>query len=496
MKNHTINVLFILLSLTYTGKNAQAQNGSIQKSIVLIFDSVKSYDSIKLPDGNYLSNQAQISYINKYYQEEISTMNYKGQSDTARVYCYTDQIVIGIRYFDTDWLYCLFNAGDTIHVSYSGEFPVCSLVNRKCLPYDINYQTLKRKNFNQKAPLSLFYHLLNNPNKSLGHKTIYQSKYDDFIRETNFMDSIYRDALISDINYTFYKEISRYYFLCYTKGMQNAGIKMDEKLLKTDKADLQNNKMLQCRTYQWFLKYYVDNKLQYTKPNVTHGGTEFDSRILYDSVRKSDLFSPKVRSYLLLNYIQEICGKQSASDIKNYFRKFEADIPDSSLVNFVAKKFMVNEPNVSVNNADLMLLSATGEKTTLTKLLESQKGKVVVVDFWASWCAPCRRLMPEYDSLINKFKANNVVVVYLSVDKVKDDWLRASKQESIEKYPFNYLIFATEHNFTETIQLKTIPRGVIFDKNGILVCKDAPHPGTNQLNEMIVSYLKKKTFKQ
>jgi len=157
---------------------------------------------------------------------------------------------------------------------------------------------------------------------------------------------------------------------------------------------------------------------------------------------------------------------------------------------------MVNEPNVSVNNADLMLLSATGEKTTLTKLLESQKGKVVVVDFWASWCAPCRRLMPEYDSLINKFKANNVVVVYLSIDKVKDDWLRASKQENIEKYPFNYLILATEHNFTETIQLKTIPRGVIYDKNGILVCKDAPHPGTNQLNEMIVSYLKKETFKQ
>ena len=491
MKNLTINLLFILLSLTYTCKSAQAKTGSIQKSIVLIFDSVKSYDSIKLLDGNYLSNQAQISHINKYYQEEIAIVNYKGQSDTSRVYCYTDQIAIGIRYFNTDWLYYMFNAGDTIHVSYSAGFPVCSLVNRKSLPYDINYQTLKRKNFNQTAPLSLFYYMLNNPSRSLGNKTVFQSKYDDFIRETNFLDSIYSDALISNINYTFYKENSRYYFLCYIKGMQNAGIKMDERLLKTDKADLQNDKMLQCSTYQWFLKYYVDNKLQYIKPNVTHGGTEFDSRILYDSVRKSDLFSLKVRSYLLLSYIQEICGKGSTSDIKTYFRKFETDILDSSLVAFVANKFMINEPNVSVNSADLVLLSPSGEKTTLKKMLECQKGKVVVVDFWASWCAPCRRLMPEYDSLINDFRTKDVVVIYLSIDKVKDDWLRACKQENIEKYPFNYLIVATEHNFTETIQLKTIPRGVIFDKNGILVCKDAPHPGTNLLNEMIESYLKK-----
>lgn len=490
MKRISPYFLFILLSITYSCKGKKAAFVPLQRSIVILFESVRSYDSIKVSKGNFLINQAQIGYITKDYQEEIIALDYTERSDTAIIECNDNQVVIGIRYFSAEWLYFLFNNGDTIHVKYTDGFPVCSLSNRQCLPYDINYQTLKRKYFKQAEPLNLYYQLLSNHNGSNGYKSFFQSKYDDYILEKCFLDSIFQARQISIENYTFYKANLRFALLSLSNGIHNAGIKIDENLFIINKADLQNENMLQSNNYQWFLKDYVINILHYGKLFATQDGRASDSRIVYDSIQKSTLFPAKIRSFLLLNYLQEICKRGNTRDTRDYFHKFENDISDSSLVDFIANKYMINEPIVKVNHEDLILVSGTDNKTTLKKLLETQKGKVIVIDFWASWCAPCRRLIPQYKSLINEFSDQDVVFVFISIDKAKDDWLKASEKDKINTHRFNYLILATENSFTETIQLKTIPRSIIFDKNGILVCKDAPHPGTNQLSEMILGFLK------
>jgi len=60
--------------------------------------------------------------------------------------------------------------------------------------------------------------------------------------------------------------------------------------------------------------------------------------------------------------------------------------------------------------------------------LSSLKGKVVLIDFWASWCTPCRESLPNVVKLYDKYKGKNFTVLSVSLDKDKDAWLNAIRK--------------------------------------------------------------------
>ena len=98
--------------------------------------------------------------------------------------------------------------------------------------------------------------------------------------------------------------------------------------------------------------------------------------------------------------------------------------------------------------------------------------------------------MPHTKNLIEQYKGRGLVVIYISIDKINSDWLKACSDEKINDYPFNYQAMVSKTSLLETLQLRMIPRGIMFDKQGHLVCKDTPRQGTSQLNDMINNYLK------
>lgn len=96
--------------------------------------------------------------------------------------------------------------------------------------------------------------------------------------------------------------------------------------------------------------------------------------------------------------------------------------------------------------------------------LSDQKGKVVLINFWASWCTPCRAEMPELDDFYRKHKANGLQVIAISIDKADDE----NKVRSImQKYLFPAAMIH-EADVMGFGKISRIPLSFLIDHRGIL----------------------------
>jgi thiol-disulfide isomerase/thioredoxin len=104
--------------------------------------------------------------------------------------------------------------------------------------------------------------------------------------------------------------------------------------------------------------------------------------------------------------------------------------------------------------------------------LASLEGNYVLIDFWASWCGPCRRENPNVVKAYNKYKEKGFTVFSVSLDKDKNRWVAAIKQDGLI-WP-NHVSDLKQWQ-TEAVKLygfRGIPHTVLLDKNGVIIAKN------------------------
>lgn len=138
---------------------------------------------------------------------------------------------------------------------------------------------------------------------------------------------------------------------------------------------------------------------------------------------------------------------------------------------FSGYTFAQNKIEIGKKAPEIVMSQADGSPFSLSSL----KGKLVLVDFWATWCAPCVGEQPElkklYDTYSDQVKANKFEILGVSLDKNKESW-----QKAIDRFSINWIQISDlkfwKSPVAKAYEIDELPFNVIIDGEGTIIAKN------------------------
>ena len=150
--------------------------------------------------------------------------------------------------------------------------------------------------------------------------------------------------------------------------------------------------------------------------------------------------------------------------------------PKSALVLNLHKYVAAMRPQIQTANSQAKLTGkgAIAPEISLpdpdgkTQSLSSLRGKIVLVDFWAGWCAPCRRENPNLVKAYNKYHSKGFEIFQISLDKTKPEWVAAIKQDGLNWIHVSDLKYWGSP-VARQYGIESIPANYLLDKDGKII---------------------------
>jgi len=199
------------------------------------------------------------------------------------------------------------------------------------------------------------------------------------------------------------------------------------------------------------------------------------------------------RAYLLSSTIGLFAEKQN----RNYFNELLQAIEnapkyvnDSIFLDYInkSKKFYLSVdeqfPDSVLKNSFLISYEKR-EKISLKEVLEMYKDKALYIDFWASWCGPCRRDISQSQDTKKYLNEKQIEYLYISIDKNEKDWIETADKEKIDRNQFR-LYDSKNSPLTNYLNLEYIPRYLLLNKEHKVKNFAASNPDLNFLKEQLI----------
>ena len=177
-------------------------------------------------------------------------------------------------------------------------------------------------------------------------------------------------------------------------------------------------------------------------------------------------------SYIALLLLENLAGNEiiSTDETEQYMSTFNADVLKTK--NAIALKNNIQTKKAtSVGSIAADFAAPNPEGKVIS--LKSTLGKVTIVDFWASWCAPCRIENPNVVAMYNELhpKGLNIIGVSLDNPNGKEKWIEAIKKDGLT-WPQISNLKGWQDPIAEMYNIKSIPATLILDKEGKIVAKN------------------------
>ncbi len=185
--------------------------------------------------------------------------------------------------------------------------------------------------------------------------------------------------------------------------------------------------------------------------------------------------SPTIGIFACYNFLNPEMDIEEFQKLSDRIQKNYSEVPMvKSFVENVASLQKQMNPNGSrmyTNGTELPDIEMTDANGNILKL-SSLRGKYVLVDFWASWCGPCRAENPNIVKTYNEYKDKGFTVYSVSLDTDKDKWLKAIQKDQLTwKYHVSELK-GWESKVVQQFGIEAIPANYLIDKQGKIIASD------------------------
>ncbi|SEQ05205.1 TlpA disulfide reductase family protein [Flavobacterium urocaniciphilum] len=163
-----------------------------------------------------------------------------------------------------------------------------------------------------------------------------------------------------------------------------------------------------------------------------------------------------------------IRGNMPANEAKTHYNKFSEELKNTKSGIRINKVLNPNTGKKKVNKAaDFSAKTPDGKLVSLKESL----GKVTIIDFWASWCPPCRAENPNIVALYNEFHAKGLNIIGVSLDDNIDSWKKAIEKDKLTWTHVSNLK-KWEDPIAKMYQVEEIPATFLLDAQGIIIAKN------------------------
>lgn len=225
-----------------------------------------------------------------------------------------------------------------------------------------------------------------------------------------------------------------------------------------------------------FQNYVVWDKKVSENPNILN-----DTNVYWNFRKEYDVYMERVKKEQLaiieanpwseaaVYELAFLINDLDLEELERIFRNFDADVQVSEMARKVRENIELRERIEPGRQApNFTLVQRNGTPLTLSDF----RGKVVVLDFWASWCKPCRASFPWLREFYEEYQNKGVEIIGVSIDKNKTSWEKAL---SDEKLPWLQVLDGTlghkEKRVGELYDVLYVPTFVLLDKEGKIVVR-------------------------
>lgn len=200
----------------------------------------------------------------------------------------------------------------------------------------------------------------------------------------------------------------------------------------------------------------------------------------------NNMVNDTLKGEIVLQYAAYLKAYAGYEELYQQYGKYLLTADQTRRANDIKTDLEKKGPAVGSPAINFTYPDINGKKVSLTDF----KGKIVVVDVWATWCGPCKSELPPLKQLEKEMHGQDVVFMSVSIDEEKDyqKWKDFVAKEELG----GQQLFANGgKDLTKIYRIKGIPRFMVFDKKGNIVSTDAPRPSESELKTMLENELKK-----